>query len=182
MPYEVSNTSSGVVEVNGRKLDQGGSVVVDFLSSKLKRLVAEGKVRAAPFSEDNTIEMARLPANASSTAPITSSDPVVIDMENVEVPKLFWVVPVSATVRVEYSRTGGASYVKWEKGDVSVPTDDDLRKTITHLLPNQLKVRRRERQHAVGGVRHRVLACSASLSSDRCPDHRVLHCSAVAGQ
>jgi len=71
------------------------------------------------------------PANASGT--VADATPVVVDASGLSWPRNIWVNPSSATVRVEVSENGGATYVAWPLGDVTVPTNDIRYEPCSHI-------------------------------------------------
>lgn len=63
-----------------------------------------------------------LPATATGT--VEDGTPVVISMVGVAFPRNIWVNPTAATVSVEVSEDGGASYTDWPLGDVTSASSD----------------------------------------------------------
>jgi len=72
-----------------------------------------------------------VPTNASGS--VSNATPVVVNTSRLTWPRNVWVIPNSATVRVEYSSDGGNTYTAWPSGDVTVAKNDTLLYPVSTL-------------------------------------------------
>lgn len=146
--WRVANISSSNIGVDGLTLKPNEFVELEKLSSDINRLQSEGFLSITDITdagEDATIALEGAlnesgdalvvvnyaPLNATGT--VTDATPVVVDVSNLSWPKTIWVNPSSATVRVEVSENGGASYSPWPLGDVTTPSSDIRYDPCTHI-------------------------------------------------
>lgn len=139
MVYRVTNLTPSNVVVEGVTLPGTGAYAYfDSLTTSIENLQLQGRISitwvstasevlspVASAENDSSPIKAGLPPNASGR--ITDSTPILVNMIGALFPRNIWVVPDSgASVNVEVSEDGGATYATWPLG-VATGIRSDIR-------------------------------------------------------